>query len=189
MFVESQGSGNEAGCTMPGHGSETAASPCCRPSSPLFSGRTVTRSYWGDWPIWKIAARNTRNCLIGCMIGDVGMIIYLQAFHRGLSMWWVMGLAMMAGLVTSVLFEASILKWKEGFVWKSAFGTAFSMSFLSMLGMELAANATDVMLTGGRVPLSDPWYWKALGISIAAGFLVPLPYNYWRFKKHGKACH
>jgi hypothetical protein len=58
-----------------------------------------------------------------------------------------------------------------------------------MLGMELAANASDFMPTGGRVPLSDPFYWMALGVSVGAGFLVPLPYNYWKFKRHGKACH
>lgn len=100
-----------------------------------------------------------------------------------------MPLAMVAGLVTSVLFESAMLRWREGFAWRAAFITAFSMSFLSMLAMEAAANATDFMLTGGRVALSDPFYWKALAISVAAGFLAPLPYNYWRFKRHGQACH
>ena len=174
---------------MPGHGTESAEFPCCRPSSPSFSGRPSKTAFWNDWPTWKTAATNTRNCLVGCMIGDIGMIIYLQAYHPALSMWTVMALAMLAGLVTSVLFEAALLKWKEGFSTKDAIATAFSMSFLSMLGMEFAANATDVMLTGGKVPLNDPWYWQALAISIAAGFALPLPYNYWKFKKHGTACH
>jgi hypothetical protein len=39
------------------------------------------------------------------------------------------------------------------------------------------------------VPMSDPWFWGALGISLVVGFLAPLPYNYWRFKKRGEACH
>ncbi|MCA9665976.1 MAG: DUF4396 domain-containing protein [Myxococcales bacterium] len=29
----------------------------------------------------------------------------------------------------------------------------------------------------------------ALAISLAVGFLAPLPYNYWKLKRHGKACH
>jgi len=139
--------------------------------------------------MWRVASRNTLNCLIGCMIGDISMLVYLQAYHPHLPMMLTMGLAMAAGLVTSILFESAILRWREGFGWRAAFTMAFSMSFLSMLGMELAANTTDFMLTGGRVPPSDPFYWTALAISVGAGFLAPLPYNYWKFKRHGKACH
>jgi hypothetical protein len=175
---------------MPDHGTANAMSECCRPSSAYFAGTQPHRNpFWRDGATWRVAARNTRNCLIGCMIGDAGMIIYVQAYHPHLSMWLIMALAMAAGLITSIIFEALILKWREGFPWKSAFRTAFSMSFLSMVGMEAAANATDFMLTGGRVPLNDPVYWSSLGLSLAAGFIVPLPYNYWQFKKYGKVCH
>jgi hypothetical protein len=123
------------------------------------------------------------------MIGDFAVVIYMQARHPDAPMALTMGLAMIAGLITSILFESAMLKWREGFPWRAAFTTAFSMSFLSMLGMEAAANATDFMLTGGRVPLSDPFYWTALAISLGAGFLAPLPYNYWKFKRHGRTCH
>lgn len=123
------------------------------------------------------------------MIGDISMIVYMQTNHPGAPMGLTMGLAMIAGLVTSILFESAVLHWRERFAWRAAFTTAFSMSFLSMIGMELAANATDVMLTGGRVPVSDPFYWFALAVSVGAGFLAPLPYNYWKFKRHGRACH
>jgi hypothetical protein len=105
------------------------------------------------------------------MIGDISMLVYLQAYHPHLPMMLTMGLAMVAGLVTSILFVSAILRWREGFGWRAA----FSMAFLSMLGMELAANATDFMLTGGRVPPSDLFYWTALAISVGAGFLAPLP--------------
>ena len=123
------------------------------------------------------------------MIGDISMIIYMQAYHPHAPMMVTMGLAMAAGLITSILFESVLLRWREGFRWGAAFKMAFSMSFLSMVGMELAANATDFMLTAGRVPFSDPFYWFALAISVGAGFLAPLPYNYWKFKQHGKSCH
>ena len=123
------------------------------------------------------------------MIGDLAVMIYMQAYHPHAPMLLTMALGTVAGLVTSILFESTMLRWREGFGWRAAFTTAFSMSFLSMVGMELAANATDFMLTGGRVPFSDPFYWTALAISVGAGFLAPLPYNYWKFKQHGKACH
>jgi hypothetical protein len=188
---------DEPVCTMPEHGHEDAPAACCRPSSPHFAGlptkpdedSAATMRFWSDREVWRIASRNTLNCLIGCMIGDLGMIIFLQAFYPQTPMWLTMGLAMAAGLVTSILFESSLLRYRERFAWGAALRMAFSMSFLSMLGMELAANATDFMLTGGRVPLNDPFYWTALAISVGAGFLAPLPYNYWKFKKRGKACH
>jgi hypothetical protein len=182
-------------CTMPGHGLETAAAECCRPSSPQFRGAVgpvpvpATAGFWRDWAAWRKASANTLNCLIGCMIGDFGMIIYMQANHPHAPMWLTMGLAMVAGLITSILFESAILRFKEGFGWRNAVTMAFSMSFLSMLGMEFAANLTDYLLTGGKVPMHQPFYWTALGISLVAGFLVPLPYNYWKFKKHGRSCH
>jgi hypothetical protein len=149
----------------------------------------VSSSFWKQWDSWKRAAKNTLNCLIGCSIGDFGMLIFLQTYYPNTAMWITMALAMTSGLVTSILFETMMLKLKEGFLWKTAFQTAFSMSFLSMLGMELAENGTDYFLTGGVVPVSDPWYWMALAISLVAGFVAPLPYNYYKIRKYGKTCH
>jgi len=123
------------------------------------------------------------------MIGDLSVIVAFQVYAPDAPMSLVMPLAMAAGLITSILFESSILHWKEGFAWRAAIAAAFSMSFLSMLGMEAAANLTDFMLTGGRIPVTDPFYWQALALSVTAGFLAPLPYNYWQFKRHGKSCH
>ncbi|MED5533277.1 MAG: DUF4396 domain-containing protein, partial [Pseudomonadota bacterium] len=31
--------------------------------------------------------------------------------------------------------------------------------------------------------------WWVVPIMLVAGFLTPLPYNYWRLKALGKACH
>jgi len=117
------------------------------------------------------------------------MLFFLQSHYPETPMLLTMILAMASGLVTSIVLEAVILKAKDGFGWKTAFTTAFSMSFLSMLAMELAANITDLALTGGRVALGEPWFWGALAISLAAGFLVPLPYNYYMLRVHGRACH
>jgi len=180
-------------CKMPDHGAETAAAARCRPSSPTFMAAppapAASSAFWRDRGTWWRASKNTLNCLIGCSVGDFGMLFYLQFYHPDMPLMWVMALAMTAGLITSVLFEAAILKTTEGFAWPDAFKVAFSMSFISMLGMELAANTTDVLLTGGTASPSEPWFWVALAISLGVGFLAPLPYNYFKLRKHGKACH
>jgi hypothetical protein len=62
------------------------------------------------------------------------------------------------GLVTSVLFEVTIFKAKEGFAWPNAFKMAVSMSFISMIDMELAANTTELWLTGGARRSAGAWY-------------------------------
>lgn len=144
--------------------------------------------FWQDPSAWGKASRNTFYCLIGCSIGDFATIILAQIHFPQAPILPVMGLAMLNGLLTSVLMETTILHFKEKFSWGLGLKMAFSMSFLSMLVMELAENATDYFLTNGMVPVSDPWYWISLLIALAAGFFVPLPYNYYKFKKHGGTC-
>jgi len=73
--------------------------------------------------------------------------------------------------------------------WGTAVRTAAGMSFISMLAMEAAENAVDYHLTGGAVMFDSPQFWIAAGLSMAAGFLTPLPYNYARLRRYGKACH
>lgn len=178
---------NAATCTMPEHGDEAAAAACCRPSSPTYMGSEA--STWTDGPTWIRASKNTLNCLIGCMIGDFGALIIINTWYPETPVMLTMAIAMLSGLTTSVLFETGILRWKEGFGWGNALKTAFSMSFISMLGMELAANATDYAITGGTMATSEPLYWFALAIALIVGFLAPLPYNCWKLAKHGEACH
>lgn len=151
-----------------------------KPSPPIF---------WGDKTVWKSAGKNTFNCLVGCSLGDFGMIIYLQSYHHHLNMYLMMALAMLAGLATSILLETILLKLNEKFTWNSAFKTAIGMSLLSMVAMELAENTTDLLLTGGQASTDSSFYWIALGLSMMAGFIVPLPYNYYKLKKYNKACH
>jgi copper chaperone CopZ len=145
--------------------------------------------FWNDGKMWSRASLNTLNCLIGCSIGDFGMIIYLQAYYPETSMTTQMVLAVIAGLATSVLMETMLLKWREKFSWKFALQTAISMSFISMIAMEVVMNATDFMITGGKAAFGNPMYWTALMIAMIAGFLAPLPYNYYKLKKFNKACH
>ncbi|MCK4798021.1 MAG: DUF4396 domain-containing protein, partial [Spirochaetes bacterium] len=127
-------------CTMTEHGLETATAECCKPKVQIQVETTALKhnsrySFWKDKLAWRKASNNTLNCLIGCSIGDFGMIIFLQAFYPQTSMWLMMALAMTMSLITSILLESTISKIKERFEWREAFNMAFSMSFISMLGM------------------------------------------------------
>lgn len=95
-----------------------------------------------------------------------------------------------SGLSTSLLLETILLKFgRDRLPWIAAAKTAFGMSMISMITMELVENLVDYHLTGGVVQLNDPMFWLAAGVSMTAGFLAPLPYNYHRLMKLGKACH
>jgi len=95
-----------------------------------------------------------------------------------------------SGLGTSIALETGLLRWgKDKLPMTMAFKTAMGMSFLSMLAMELAENVVDFHLTGGVIALQDARFWGAAVLSIAAGYLVPLPWNYYRLRRWGKACH
>jgi copper chaperone CopZ len=147
------------------------------------------RKFWTDKNIWSRASLNTLNCLIGCSIGDFAMVIFLQGYFPTVSMTAQMVLATIAGLITSIILETVLLHVREKFSWRFAFRTALSMSLLSMIAMEIAMNATDFMITGGKAAFGNPMYWTALLVAMIAGFIVPLPYNYYKLKKFNKACH
>ena len=53
-----------------------------------------------------------------------------------------------------------------------------------MIGMEIAMNLTDYLLTGGAVLT-----WWVVPIMLIVGFLTPWPYNYYILKKYNKSCH
>lgn len=145
--------------------------------------------FWTDLKAWNRAGFNTLNCLIGCSIGDFGMVFYLQAFYPSTPLMAQMILAIIAGLITSIALETTILRWREKFSWVFALKTAFGMSFLSMVAMEIAMTSTDFMITGGKAAFADPMYWLALVPALTVGFLTPLPYNYYKLKKFNQACH
>ena len=137
---------------------------------------------WKCKHTWRRSAKNTAWCLLGCAIGDFGTIFFFQNIQHDLSTLSVMCLAIFNGLITSIVLETIILIKQMSL--KSAFKTAIGMSFISMIGMEVAMNITDVLLTGGAF-LSG---WAAI-VMLMVGFITPLPYNYWRLKKFGVSCH
>jgi len=137
---------------------------------------------WKCKHTWKSASYNTSWCLLGCSIGDLGTIAYFQFMGIDWPVLAIMCLAILNGLITSIILETIILARQMDL--SLAFKTAIGMSLLSMIAMEAAMNLTDFMLTGGAI-----LKWWVIPFMLVAGFVAPLPYNYWRLKALGKACH
>ena len=132
---------------------------------------------------WKRSAKNTGWCLLGCAIGDLGTILFFQLTKIAFPILGIMILAIINGLITSIILETIVLM-KQNFNFSKAFKTAIGMSFISMISMEVAMNLTDYFLTGGAI-----LNWWVVPIMLLVGFLTPWPYNYWRLKKFNITCH
>ena len=139
---------------------------------------------WRDRAVWRQSANNTKWCLIGCSIGDFGTIAAFQFVftETGWSAMMIMALAMFNGIMTSIALETFILL--SHMPLYEAFRVAIGMSLISILFMEAAMNIVDLVLTGGA-----KLTWWVIAPMLIAGFLTPWPYNYWRLKKYGVACH
>jgi len=142
-----------------------------------------TNFHWSCKHTWKRSAKNTGWCLLGCAIGDLGTILFFQLTKIPFPVLGIMILAIINGLITSIILETIILM-RQNFDFSKAFKTAIGMSFISMISMEVAMNLTDYFLTGGAILT-----WWVVPIMLLAGFLTPWPYNYWKLKKHNQTCH
>ena len=139
--------------------------------------------HWSCKHTWSRSAKNTAWCLLGCSIGDFGTILFFQLTQIPFPVLAIMTLAIINGIITSIILETIILL-RQNFSFKLAFKTAVGMSLISMISMEAAMNLTDYLLTGGAILT-----WWVVPIMLLVGFLTPWPYNYWRLKKFGVACH
>jgi hypothetical protein len=136
---------------------------------------------WRDSGLWGKARYNTLWCLIGCSIGDFGTIAFFQFSGIEWPTLSIMILAIINGLLTSILLETFILMKELTFI--KALNTAIGMSLISMISMEVAMNSVDFFLTGGA-----KLNWWIIPLMLLAGYITPLPYNYWRLKVLGKSC-
>ena len=143
---------------------------------------TSSDFHWQCDHTWRRASVNTLWCLAGCSIGDFGTIFFFQLTGIGWSTLAIMMLAIVNGILTSIALETAVLSRQMPLA--NAFRTAVGMSLISMVAMEVAMNIVDVLLTGGAM-----LNWWVIPMMLVAGFLTPLPYNYWRLKALGKACH
>ena len=143
----------------------------------------VANFHWKCRHTWRRSAKNTAWCLLGCAIGDFGTILFFQLTGIPWPVLAIMILAIINGLITSIILETIILL-KQDFNFSQALKTALGMSFISMISMEVAMNLTDYLLTGGAI-----LNWWVVPIMLVVGFVTPWPYNYWRLKKFNIACH
>ena len=138
--------------------------------------------HWKCKHTWRRSAKNTLWCLLGCSIGDFGTILYFQLNAINWPTLSIMILAIINGLITSIILETIILS--RQMTIKIAFQTALTMSFISMLAMEIAMNSVDWLILG-----EAKLVWWIVPIMLFVGFLTPWPYNYYRLKKYNIACH
>ena len=138
---------------------------------------------WSCNHTWRVSAKNTFWCLLGCSIGDFGTILFFQLTKIPFAVIGIMILAIINGLITSIILETIILM-KQKFKFLEALKTALGMSFISMISMEIAMNLVDYVLIGDA-----KLTWWVIPFMLLAGFLTPWPYNYWRLKKFNEACH
>ena len=146
---------------------------------------TIVKSISINWQCqhtWRRSSYNTFWCLLGCSIGDFGTIAFFQFSGIAWPVISIMILAIINGIITSVILETVILSRQMKLT--IAFKTAIGMSLISMISMEVAMNVTDVILTGGAI-----LKWWVIPIMLFVGFITPLPYNYWRLKLYNEACH
>ena len=147
-----------------------------------MNSKTIKIS-WNCNHTWKRSSKNTAWCLLGCSAGDFGTILFFQTTGVSFPVLGVMILAIINGLITSLALETIILL-KQNFKFKYAIKTAFGMSFISMISMELSMNLTDFILMGGAV-----LNWYIVRLMLFMGFITTLPYNYYKLKKYNISCH
>ena len=132
---------------------------------------------------WKSSAKNTAWCLFGCAIGDFGTILFFQLTKIPFPVLNIMILAIINGLITSIILETIILI-RQNFSFYNSIKTALGMSFISMISMEIAMNTLDLIVYGK--PFLN---FKIIPLMLIVGFITPWPYNYWRLKKYNAQCH
>ena len=144
--------------------------------------KSAPRFHWKCKHTWRRSAKNTAWCLLGCSIGDFGTILYFQLTGIPWPTLYIMILAIINGIITSIILETVVLS--RQMIISKAFKTAIGMSLISMVSMEIAMNAVDWIIMGGAKLV-----WWVIPIMLLAGFLTPWPYNYYRLKKYNIACH
>ena len=144
--------------------------------------KPAPRFHWKCKHTWRRSAKNTAWCLLGCSIGDFGTILYFQLTGIPWPTLYIMILAIINGIITSIILETVVLS--RQMIISKAFKTAVGMSLISMVSMEIAMNTVDWIIMGGAKLV-----WWVIPIMLLAGFLTPWPYNYYRLKKYNIACH
>ena len=166
----------------------------------------------------KKASFTTITCLFSCTLGNWGVLALFQFSHNSIKhtaaqhelimsmtttasqtqMYYTIALAMLSGLIISILFVGILIKYQLKATWAIAYKAALGMSVFSMLLMMAAEYIVRFILQPNANIMQTMHsldYFKDIKsslISIAvliSAFLAVIPYNYYKLKKTGKACH
>ena len=130
----------------------------------------------------RLAASTTLHCLTGCTIGEtLGLTIGVSLSWSPISIaLFATALAFVSGFALTLV----PLTLQRGLKVIDALKLVWIGEVVSISAMEIAMNSVDVVLTGGAV--LTLW---VIPVMFTAGFFAAVPYNYWRLKALGKACH
>ena len=84
---------------------------------------SVSSFHWACKHTWNRSAKNTAWCLLGCSIGDFGTILFFQLTKIPFPVLGIMTLAIINGLITSIILETIILM-KQKLSFSKALNTA-----------------------------------------------------------------
>ena len=166
----------------------------------------------------KKASVTTLTCLFSCTLGNWGILALFQLSHNSMKhtavqhelmmnmtttasqtqMFYTIALAMLSGLIISILFVGLIIKYQLKATWAIAYKAALGMSIFSMLLMMVTEYLVRFLLQPNENIMQTMHsldYFKDIKSSLISivvlisAFLVVMPYNYYKLKKTGKACH
>ena len=125
----------------------------------------------------QLAMTATAHCLIGCGIGEVlGMVI---ATALGWGNTASIALAVLLAFAFGYAFTLFPLV-KDGMAVATAASVAFASDTVSVAVMEVADNATMLLIPGAMdAGLTDPLFWGSLTASLAIAFVAAVPVNRW----------
>jgi hypothetical protein len=137
------------------------------PAHGIGSGSALTRmAFWA-----------TLHCLAGCAVGEVlGMVI-------GTAWGWAnlqtIALAVMLAFAFGYAFTIVPLV-RGGLAWRRAARLALAADTASIAVMEIVDNLVMWFVPGAMdAPLSSPYFWSALGLSLFVALLAAWPVNRW----------
>ena len=101
---------------------------------------------WTCKNTWKRSSKNTLWCLLGCSIGDFDTILFFQVNDYGWSTISIMILAIINGLITSIILETFILLKQMPIINQS---TKFIEISIDIMEIKLIPNAVLIALIMG----------------------------------------
>ena len=93
---------------------------------------SISSFHWACKHTWNRSAKNTAWCLLGCSIGDFGTILFFQITKIPFPVLGIMTLAIINGLITSIILETIILM-RQKLNFSKAFNTAIGLTIILLV--------------------------------------------------------